>query len=261
MLETTLQRVGHYTPLDYTLVVINSNHVAIAGNQLRHMPAANILTQPCNRDTGPGVLFALMALVDRDPAALVSVFPSDHYVGDERAFVAYVKQAVCVVRQCPDKIAILGIHPDRAEPGLGYIVPAGRLNLPLANAVTFHVSSFCEKPSLDVVQDLLCHGALWNSFVMVFQARRMLELLRTTMPSRWQGLWAVHDDSSAVTDIYPTLRPWNFSRDFLARISQHLVVLQVDDVLWSDWGTRAAIERTLHRLAQAVPWETAAAAA
>jgi mannose-1-phosphate guanylyltransferase len=102
-LETTLQRVGYYTPVDYTLVVINSNHVAIAGDRLRHLPAANVLTQPCNRNTGPGLLFALMALADRDPAALVSVFPSDHYVRDERAFVAYVKQEAGVVRQCPDK--------------------------------------------------------------------------------------------------------------------------------------------------------------
>ena len=68
-------------------------------------------------------------------------------------------------------------------------------------------------------------------------------------------------DPAAVTDIYPGLQPWNFSRDFLARIPQHLLVLQVDNVHWSDWGTRAAIERTLRQLTQVVPWETAHAAA
>ena len=188
MLETTLQRTQYYTPLDHTLVVINSNHIGIARDQLRHVPAANVLTQPCNRDTGPGLLFALMALTARDPAALVSVFPSDHYVGDERAFVDHVKQAAGIVRQRPNKIAILGIRPDHAEPGFGYIVPAGQLGPPSGDGVTFHVSSFCEKPSVEVAQDLLRQGGLWNSFVMIFQARRMLELLRATVPGRIAAL-------------------------------------------------------------------------
>jgi mannose-1-phosphate guanylyltransferase len=261
MLETTLQRTQYYTPLDYTLVVINSNHIGIARDQLRRVPAANVLTQPCNRDTGPGLLFTLMALTHRDPAALVSVFPSDHYVGDEQTFVDHVRHAASIVRQRPNEIAILGIRPDRAEPGYGYILPAGRLGLPLGNEVTFRVSSFCEKPSIEVARDLLRQGGLWNSFVMVFQARRMLELLRATVPVDFQRLSAVDDDPTAVADVYPGLQPWNFSRDFLAHIPQHLLVLQVDDVHWSDWGTRAAIERTLRQLTQAVPWERPRAAA
>ncbi len=261
MLETTLQRIQYYTPLDYTLVVTNSNHIGIARDQLRRVPAANVLTQPCNRDTGPGLLFPLMALTHRDPAALVSVFPSDHYVEDERAFIGHVRHAAGIVRQHPNKIATLGIRPDRAEPGYGYILPAGRLGPPLGNGGTFHVSSFCEKPPIEVAQDLLHQGGLWNSFVMVFQARRMLELLRATVPVEFQRLWAVYADPTAMADIYPGLPPWNFSHDFLAHIPQHLLVLQVDDVHWSDWGTRAAIERTLRRLTQAVPWETPHAAA
>jgi mannose-1-phosphate guanylyltransferase len=167
-----------------------------------------------------------------------------------------VRHAAGIIRQRPNKIAILGIRPDRAEPGYGYILPAGRLGPSSGNENTFHVSSFCEKPSVEVAQNLLNQGGLWNSFVMVFQARRMLELLRATVPGQLQHLWAVHDDPAAVTNIYPGLQPWNFSRDFLAHIPQHLLVLQVDNVHWSDWGTRAAIERTLRRLTQAVPWKT-----
>jgi mannose-1-phosphate guanylyltransferase len=261
MLETTLQRTQYYAPLDCTLVVINSNHLDIARDQLRQLPTANILIQPCNRDTGPGLLFALMTLANRDPAAVVSIFPSDHYVGDERAFIDHVKRATGIITQHPTKIAVLGIHPDHPEPGYGYILPAGRLSPALRNEATFHVSSFCEKPSIEVARNLLHQGGLWNSFVMTFQARRMLELLRETLPVEFQCLRAAHADSAAMADIYAGLRPWNFSRDFLVHIPQHLLVLQVDDVHWSDWGTRAAIERTLRQLTQAVPWKTGQAPA
>jgi mannose-1-phosphate guanylyltransferase len=41
-----------------------------------------MLVQPCNRDTGPGMLFALNELAKRDAGAMLAVFPSDHYVGN-----------------------------------------------------------------------------------------------------------------------------------------------------------------------------------
>ena len=35
---------------------------------------------------------------------------------------------------------------------------------------------------------------------------------------------------------YESLALWNFSRDFLADITEALMVRQVSDVGWSDWG-------------------------
>ncbi|MFI5394217.1 MAG: sugar phosphate nucleotidyltransferase [Candidatus Binatia bacterium] len=126
MLETTLIRTQRYVPVDNTLVVINSTHLDIAREQLHPLPDGNILVQPCNRDTGPGLLFGLLALVRRDPAAIVGLFPSDHYVGDDRGFIDHVGHATRVVEEMPDKIVVLGIRPDHPEPGYGYIMPAGQ---------------------------------------------------------------------------------------------------------------------------------------
>ncbi len=252
MLEATLVRTQHCAPLEQTLVIVNENHLTIAREHLRDVPPANVLVQPCNRDTGPGLLFALLALAERDPTALVSVFPSDHYVGDDRAFVKHVTHAADVVAQVPDKIVLLGIRPDRPESGYGYIMPAEPLRSAARNGTTFHVACFYEKPPIEIAQDLLHRGGLWNSFVMVFQVRHMLDLLRTTMPFEFQCLRTAR---ASAADGYARLRAWNFSSDFLVRIPQHLLVLPVVDVHWSDWGTRDAIERTLRRLTQRVPWE------
>lgn len=43
---------------------------------------------------------------------------------------------------------------------------------------------------------------------------------------------------------------------FLGRIPEHLVVLRVDDISWSDWGTQQAIEPTFKLLQQRPPWRT-----
>lgn len=256
MLETTLLRTQFYAPLDRTVVVLNADHLEVAREQLRPLPAEHVLVQPCNRDTGPGLLFALLGVARRDASATVAVFPSDHYVGEDRAFIDHVAHASQVVRQVPDKIVLLGIQPDHPETSYGYIVPASVPAHVSGERVTYQVECFHEKPPVHVAQGLLNRGGLWNSFVMVFQIARMLELLRQLLPLDYECIGAAQSDPVALREAYRHLRPWNFSHDFLMRIPQHLAVVPVSDVYWSDWGTRDLIERTLNRLTQRAPWQT-----
>src|SRR5262249_59089551 len=81
----------------------------------------------CNRDTGRGLLFSLLHLARRDPQATVAVFPSDHYIGDDLTFMGYVRRAAELVGTFPHKIVVLGICPDRPDPGFGYIIPGAAL--------------------------------------------------------------------------------------------------------------------------------------
>jgi mannose-1-phosphate guanylyltransferase len=254
LLEATLARTQGFAPLDRTLALVNRQHLGIGGEQLRVLPPQNVLTQPYNRDTGPGVLLALQSLARRDPHACVAVFPSDHYVGDDHAFIEHVIQAADLVTRRPEKIAVLGIRPDRPEPAYGYIMPRRPMRSPLARGTTFHVATFHEKPTAEAAQILLGQGGLWNSFVMVFRIRRMLELLRSAMPTDVEAMGAVCHEPRALQRFFRQMTPWNFSAQFLATIPQHLVVRCVDDVHWSDWGTRDAIERTLQVTGQTPPW-------
>ena len=49
---------------------------------------------------------------------------------------------------------------------------------------------------------------------------------------------------------------WNFSADFMGHIAEHLAVVEADGICWSDWGTRAAIERTFVTLNEVPPWHS-----
>ena len=229
LLEATLARVAPLVPRERTVVIVNRGHLELAWSQLAALPAQNLLVQPGNRDTGPGVLFSLLALARRQPDATVAVFPSDHHIGDERRFRAHVAQMAQLVDEHPEKIALLGVEPNRPEGGFGYILPATYL------------------PSLarNLAARIVGRGALWNSFVMVFRLSRMLELLHQVRPAGVSRLARLLDDPEALVAAYPSIAPWNFSRDFLARIPEHLAVVRAADVGWSDWGTPAAIEQTL----------------
>ena len=70
---------------------------------------------------------------------------------------------------------------NRPEARYGYIRPGTPLNL-VGSAPASYVAGFAEKPSAARAASLIADGALWNSFVMVFQVSRMLELLGRILP-------------------------------------------------------------------------------
>lgn len=255
MLETTLDRVRPLARPEETLVVVNRDHLDLALPQIASLPAENALVQPCNRDTGPGVLWSLLEVERRRPGAVVAMFPSDHYVADARAFQDSVRQALRVVARHPGKLALLGIEPDDASAEYGYVVPAAPLDA--AGGAVFHVRSFREKPGRPLATRIVAQGGLWNSFVMVFRARRVLELVATYLPAAYRALADASRARASLEDYYGGTTAWNFSSDFLVRIAEHLLVVRAERTGWSDWGTPRAIERTFAQLNRVPPWHVA----
>ena len=233
LLEATLARIAPLVPGERTLVLVNRSHLELALPQLLDIPPDNVIVQPGNRDTGPGIVFGLLDLTARRPRAPVVVFPSDHYVGDGSAFREHVERATVLVDRFPTKIALLGIRPTRPEPAFGYIEPGPPLVARgLESHPAYHVAAFHEKPSIELAKHLQRRGALWNSFVMVFHPSRLLALVRQRRSADVEQLRGVIRSGAG----YEGVPSWNFSADFLTQISRHLVVVPVDGVSWSDWG-------------------------
>jgi mannose-1-phosphate guanylyltransferase len=245
LLESTLERAHLFAPQERINVIINRNHLSLAQEQLQAIPQANIFVQPLNRDTGPGMIFSLVNLERLHQDAIVAVFPTDHYIDNDRAFIAHVQYAARAVTYMPDKLAVLGVVPDKPETGYGYILPSYPFN---SFERVSGVEAFMEKPSLHAARDIISRGGLWNTFVMVFRLSRMMELLRKIVPHEFEKLSALRESAEKADKVYQDLDSWNLSTQFLSRIPQHLIMLRVADVRWSDWGTRESIEHTFRTL-------------
>ena len=74
MLEHTLARVERLIPRERILVVVSTPSGRVT-QHLAHWPAENVIYQPANRDTAPGILLPLTYISHRDPLATVTVFP------------------------------------------------------------------------------------------------------------------------------------------------------------------------------------------
>lgn len=116
---------------------------------------------------------------------------------------------------------------------------------------------------LHALTPLIAGRAMPNRYCRITGERSMLEatldrIASLIPPGRALGpclaMESVLDRPGALDAHYPTLVPWNFSRDFLDRIPRHLAVLRADDLGWSDWGTPEAIARTLTARGQTPSW-------
>jgi mannose-1-phosphate guanylyltransferase len=252
LLEATLARTGLYASNDHINIIINRDHIDLAIHQVHDLPKSNIFIQPKNMDTGPGLIFSLLSLQRMHPDAVVAVFPTDHYIDNDRAFMEHALRATQLVTRMPDKIAILGITPDRPETEYGYLLP----DSPVKECEkTYHVRAFSEKPSSSRAHEIMALGGLWNTFVMVFKLSRMLEILSRIVPGRFHALSELIRSPHKADEIYQTIDPWNFSTQVLTRIPQHIIMLEINDVCWSDWGTRESIERTYRALNRIPFWK------
>lgn len=254
LLEASIARARLFSSSEHINVVVNRDHLGLAQGQVSSLPKENVIVQPCNRDTGPGMLFALLRLERRNPHATVAVFPTDHYIDKDRGFVGHVVRGAGIVSRYPDKIAILGVAPDRPETGYGYILPERRVQ-PYTQA--YGVGAFIEKPDRASAEAIIGRGGLWNTFVMVFKISRMIELLRRMVPEGFEIMAELRDSPERGDEIYAKLSPWNLSIQVLARIPEQLIVVKVAGVHWSDWGTRESVERTYEALNLAPVWKTA----
>jgi len=259
LLEQTWRRAELLIPAQRLLTIVNRSHLSYreACLQLASRPAGNVVVQPENKETGPGLLLSLLHVHRRDPDAVVVIFPSDHFVREEGLFMGHVDLACRVVGRNPDGLVLLGMEPDGPEQDYGYIVPGQRREDGAAGCVR-RILQFVEKPDRDAADVLIRTGALWNTFVMAVRVERLLILMRWLAPALYQAFNRVQEaigtacEQETTEAAYRSLVPMNFSTSILQTAVAHriarLLVLPVCGVGWSDWGSAARLTAGLEHI-------------
>lgn len=253
LLQRTRIRVANLIPSRRTMVsVVLAHRRPLYSRMLADLPQANIAVQPSNRGTACAILFSLLRLQQLAPDATVAIFPSDHFVSDDRVFMHHVDLAFRAATALPYVTLLLGITPDRADSTYGWIEPAE----PLAfdQVPVFRVRRFWEKPSPDLAHQLLGRGCLWNSFVIVAQIRALFALMMSAVPticSAFSGIRPVFGtvfEEETVERLYADLPSADFSHDALERSPDYLAVLPVSGIEWSDLGEPKRVLEVVARI-------------
>jgi len=270
MLEHTLHRAEKLIPAQKLLTVIAKEHLQFKDvrRQIASRPQECVIVQPENKDTGPGILLPLLHLQKRNPAAVVTVFPSDHFILEEVLFMQHVERAFRIVESDPSRIVLLGMEPNEPDPEYGYILSSGIDSPDFDGSRT--VEMFVEKPSADSANMMMRKGGLWNTLVLVVTCQTLLQAIERAIPDLYQSFEPIRDaigmpdEQQVIERVYQKLPSHNFSKGVLEILSfenrQNLRVLPVQGVTWKDWGTSDRVSKTLRQLgaADCAPPEPAA---
>jgi mannose-1-phosphate guanylyltransferase len=260
MLRQTLDRVRLAIAPDRTVVVTHRNHDRYLAEALDGARVQHVLAQPEDRGTAAGVLLPTYWIDSLDPEAIVAIFPSDHFVREEEAFMEHVSDVVALVREHRDWIVLLGAPPTEAEPEYGWIEPGEVLTWSRAGEAISRVQQFWEKPSPAAAKTCLEKGWLWNTFVFVATASSLITAASQLLPHLHEQLSLIRwsEDpafaSRAVQDAYAFIDKASFSRSVLETRPDSLVVSRLPRVTWSDWGTPERVVKSLRRAGVLPGW-------
>ena len=255
MLQHTLDRAVVLAGPDRTLVVVARQHAPDVWNHLESIHWEQTILQPRNCGTAPGIFLPLAHIHLKDPEAIVLILPSDHFVFPEAGFLAALQKVVATARRLPDKLVLLGAHAASPETEYGWILPG-----PIVDRVDGHVvrtvESFREKPNRTDAEALLAVGGLWNTMVMGARLKTLWELGRhvPAMMTEFGNLThylGSERESQMLDSIYERMPDVNFSSHLVEKVPAASVVVELNDVVWSDWGNEERITETLERIGKA----------
>jgi mannose-1-phosphate guanylyltransferase/mannose-6-phosphate isomerase len=154
---------------DRPLVLTNADFRFIVDRQLQEIGvAADIVIEPCRRDSGPAILAGCMLAAEDPLDTPLLVVASDHIVRDDEAFRAAAIAGLPA--SLAGRLVVFGIAPTYAASEYGYIEAGAKVE-----GEAFHVARFAEKPDPISAALYLRQGLLWNSGNFLFTARALIE--------------------------------------------------------------------------------------
>jgi mannose-1-phosphate guanylyltransferase/mannose-6-phosphate isomerase len=171
------------------ITVGNEEHRFMVLDQLREIGVmqGHVVLEPSGRNTAPAMTLAALDAIEGGADPVLVVTPADHVVPDGAAFTAAMHGAIHAAAD--GAVVVLGVTPDRAETGYGYIKCAS------GQQAARVVSQFVEKPDQATAERYLRDGHYsWNSGMFVLRASTWLDALRRFRPdilAATQASWAV----------------------------------------------------------------------
>ncbi len=174
MIQMTVRRILPIIPLERIFVCTGERYVDLVKEQLPELPERNIIVEPEGRNTAPCIALSALVINRYYKNASMVVLPSDHLIKDENKFTNIIVEGSEFLKDNPNAILTLGMKPDRAETGYGYIKYAEKV-LPSIHKV----DKFVEKPNKETAEEYLESGKyLWNGGMFIWKVDTIINELK-----------------------------------------------------------------------------------
>lgn len=256
MIRETVDRILPIMEPENIFIATNRIQAEAIKTELWDIPEENIIIEPAFKDTAAAIGYGTLIIEERFKEIKeleVVVLASDHLIKDEESFrKALILGGEEAARN--SVIVTLGIKPERAETGYGYIEISSskkedssegyRLN------TLYKVKRFREKPNLETAEKYLAScNYLWNSGMFIFRPATIFKNFEILMGEHMEILEELRKIVAAghTGALLSTLAAPNFHKfekisiDFgIMEYSKNIKVIPVD-IGWSDIGSFSAL--------------------
>jgi len=246
LLADAVCRIRAIIPEKRILVITSVDLQDAVRHLLPGLPKANVIGEPCGRDTAAAITLAAALIKARNPHAVFCVLTADHVVGDAAVFRRTLKEALAYAASA-DVLLTIGLKPSFPSTGFGYIEADARLAGP-SKTVFYHVKRFVEKPNERMAERYVKSGRFyWNSGMFVWSLSVWERALRRHCPP--------------LARLLDTLTPLAGRPGFQARLNRayaglekisvdYAVMEHADNIVmaegrfaWDDVGSWSALEK------------------
>ncbi|MBN1489024.1 MAG: mannose-1-phosphate guanylyltransferase [Phycisphaerae bacterium] len=244
LLRLSFERLYDWLPASQIHVITSAAHLPQVQQELPEMPAANLIGEPCGRDTVNAIGLCAHLLGRSDPDGTMGIFTADHIIRPIPTFREAVEKAYETAEQFPDALVTFGIKPTHPHTGLGYV----QRGKPIGPGV-HEVVQFKEKPELAVAERYVASGEyLWNSGMFVWRSSAFLAELQRHVPDSHEKLGRIAaadgpERQKQLEALFPTLTKISVDFAIMEKARQVLVVEM--PVQWLDVGSWTALTEVL----------------
>ena len=190
----------------------------------------NIIVEPEKKNTALAILYATIRIKQIDPNAIISTFPSDHYIKNTARLKQTLNKAKTIAN-LTDTIVTIGIKPTKPESSYGYICPHQKTD-------DYYVASkFIEKPDLKKAEKLIEKNCFWNSGIYTFSISTLLSEFEKLQPDYFKAAMDLEknlDFPKKIEQIYKQCQNLSIDKAISEKTSKMTIVPATFD--WSDIG-------------------------
>lgn len=237
LLQMTYDRFREITDPDRFFVVTNQSYFDLVNEQLPELKPNQILTEPLRRNTATCIAYAAYKIHAFDPNATLVVTPADHLILQEQRFNRTINRAINAA-QIEGRLITMGIRPNRAETGYGYIQYLDNEN----GDPAMKVKTFTEKPNSKLAKTFVESGDfVWNSGMFVWKAKSVLDAFGEYMPDVAEAFeegknhFGKGTEQEFINRAYSQVK--NVSIDYGIMEKSDKVFVILGDFGWSDLGS------------------------
>lgn len=250
-LQQAVDRVAPLVPLKNIIVITNEAQAAEVRRQLPKVPKANIVAEPCGRDTCAAVALGAALVGARSTTGVMAVLPADHVIPEEKKFQQVLNDSFDLASR-GQAIVTIGIKPTEPATGYGYI-HVGEPLPPPRGVKSYKTSFSCaerfvEKPNFDRALEYVNSGHYrWNagmfiwSFVTITNGLEMHAKEMAEACQRWFKVAWTPKLAKVLGKEYPLVR--KVSIDYALMEQAQNVVVAAGDFAWDDLGSWTALAR------------------